>query len=319
MKVLVTGATGLLGSHLVPRLLEENLEVRILKQKEDSTELPKEIEVITGDIRDIDSVKKAVKGCQAVFHLAGLISYWSKLNKLQYEINVLGTKNIVQACLENNAKLIHVSSTAAVGIVKNGLADETIEYNLSPLKVNYCNTKFLAEQEILKKKVDAVIVCPATMYGAKDKRKIQTDLTFSFKFPMNLFYINGGLAVVDVNDVVEGLIKAWKKGKRGERYLLVGENVTFYEIRKTVAEALNKKPPFICLPNWFLIILSYLFLFISIFTGKKPKLTPEMVRFNKLYFYFSNEKAKKELGMEFRLFKESIKKAVDWYKENGYL
>ena len=326
MKILVTGATGFLGHHLVKRLIREGYKVRIFKKESDSMELLEglEVEVKSGDIRDFNAVKEAVKGCEVVFHLVGLISYWKALNQIQYDINVKGTHNVVKASLENKVKrLIYVSSTAAVGTEENGrLANEETLYNLFPLRINYCDTKFLAEVEIYKgiaRGLNAVIVCPGSMYGQGDRRKIKTDMTFDFKFPMNLFYIKEGIGVVDVRDVVEGLIQAWKKGRKGERYLLVGENLTFYQIRKQIAKVLGKRPPFICLPNWFLSILSYLFLGVSRVTGKKPKLTPEMVRFNKLKFYFSNEKAKRELGLRFRPFSESIKDAVRWYKEHGFL
>lgn len=326
MKILVTGATGFLGHHLIQRLKRNGYEIRIFKEKSASMDLLKteKVEIATGDIRNQKEVEKAVKGCNIVFHLAGLISYWKKLNALQYEINVEGTRNIVKACLENNVeKLIYVSSTVTIGVEDNEkLANENTSYNLSPLKIGYCDTKFLAEKEIYKganKGLNAVILCPGSMYGEGDKRKIKTDLTFSFKFPMNFFYINGGLAVVDVKDVVEGLIKAWEKGRKGERYILAGENLSFYEIRKIIAKALDKNPPSICLPNWLLLLLSYIFVGISKITGKKPKLTPEIVKFNKIYFYFSNKKAKEELGITFKPFKESIKRAVNWYKKRGYI
>ncbi|MFH1657636.1 MAG: NAD-dependent epimerase/dehydratase family protein [bacterium] len=327
MKILVTGATGFLGHHLIKRLIKDNCSVRILKEETASLDFLKDtvssLEIIIGDIRNEADVEKAIAGCEVVFHLAGLISYWSKLNPLQTDINVKGTRNIANACLSRGVKkLIYVSSTVTAGTSAQGLADEQTPYNLSYLKINYCDSKFLAENEIRQaaaKGLNTAIICPGSMYGEGDIRKIKSDLTFSFKFPFNFLYISGGLGVVDVEDVVEGLIKAWQIDSRGERYILVGENLSFYEIRKIIAEELGRKPPFICLPNWFLIPLSYLFLVISLFNGKKPKLTPEMVRFNKIKFYFSNKKATQELGIKFKPFRESIRIAVKWYQENGYL
>jgi len=133
MKILVTGATGFLGHHLTRRLTKEGLKVRILKEKTASLDLLEDLEldIIEGDIRDSKIVKKAVKGCNIVFHLAGIVSYWNKLNHLQYEVNVIGTENVVEACLEEKIKrLIHVSSTVAVGN-KQGkkLSDEKTIYN----------------------------------------------------------------------------------------------------------------------------------------------------------------------------------------------
>jgi len=326
MKILVTGATGFLGHHLVKNLVKDGYEVRIFKEESASMNLLKGVktEIVTGDIRDLTAVKKAVKSCDVVFHLVGIIAYWDRLNKLQYDINVKGVQNVVKACLEYKVqKLIHVSSDVTVGVEKEGkLADEKSLYNLFPLRINYCDTKFLGEVEVYKgiaKGLDAVIICPASMYGEGDIRKIKTDMTFDFKFPMNLLYPGGGIAVADVEDVVKGLIKAWKIGKRGERYLLVGENISFYEMRKIIAKELGKKPPFVHVPAWIFTFLSYIFLGIAKITNKRPRLTPEMARFNKIKFYFSNEKAKRELGVTFRPFRESIKRSIKWYKENGYI
>jgi dihydroflavonol-4-reductase len=325
MKILVTGATGFLGHHLTKRLVKEGYLVRILKEKNASLDLLSnlKLEIVEGDIRDIETVKKAVKGCDIVFHLAGLVSYWDKLNALQYEVNVIGTENIVEACLQEKVKrLIHVSSTAAVGKESGKkLADENTTYNLWDLNVNYCDTKYLGELRVkrgIEKGLDAVIVCPGAMYGPGDIRRIKSDLIFS-RGLSSCFYTKGGVGVVDVEDVVNGLILAWKKGKKGERYILVAENLSFYEIRKEIAKALGKSPPKIYLPYFLFLIGAYFSNWLATFFGKKPKLTPAMARLSKNYLYFSSEKAKKELGINFRPFKESVKRAVKWYKEKGYL
>ena len=324
MKILVTGATGFLGHHLVKRLIDDGNEIRILKEKDAFMELLKglKIEIFEGDIRDFEAVKKAVSGCEIVFHLAGIISYWSKQNSIQFEINVNGTKNVVKACLEEKVKrLIHTSSTAAVGFNPGGLADEKTEFNLGNLGISYCDTKYLAEKEVqkgVKEGLDAVIVCPGSMYGPGDIRRIKDDPVFPKGFS-SLFYVKGGLGVVDVEDVVEGEILAWKKGKRGERYILVGENLSFYDIRKTIAEILGKNPPRMALLYWIFLPISYILHWFSYLTGKRPKFTPENARLNGLYLYFSNEKAKKELGIQFRPFKESARRMIEWYKEKGYL
>ncbi|MBZ9578295.1 SDR family oxidoreductase [Patescibacteria group bacterium] len=325
MKILVTGATGFLGHHLTRRLVKAGFNVRILKEKGASLNLIEDLklETIEGDIRDFEVVKRAVKGCEIVFHLAALISYWDKLNPLQYEVNVIGTENIVKNCLEEKVKrLIHVSSTAAIGTEPEGkLANEETSYNLWGFKINYCNTKYLGEIEVRKgidRGLDAVILCPGSMYGAGDIRRIKEDPFFSQGI-FSLFYIRGGLAVVDVEDVADGLILAWKKGKSGQRYILASENLTFFEIKKTISEFLGKEPPKICLPYPIFLALAYTLNWLAILTKKRPKITSTMARFNKIYFYFSAKKARKKLGMKFRSFKESIKKAIDWYKENGYL
>jgi len=324
MKILVTGATGFLGHHLVKRLVKDGYDVRILKDKSSPMDLIKDLklEVTEGDIRDFELVKKAVSGCDIVFHLAGIISYWSRQNNLQFEVNVNGTQNVVKSCLEAKVKrLIYTSSTAAVGFNPGGLADEKTEFNLGNLGIAYCDTKYLAEKEVqkaIKEGLDAVIVCPGSIYGPGDIRRIKEDPVFP-KGIFSLFYVDGGLGIVDVEDVVQGEILAWKKGKKGERYILVGENLSFYEIRKTVAEILGKNPPKTKIPSFLFLILSYFLNWTSYLTEKRPKFTPENARLNKIFLYYSNEKAKKELGMKFRPFKESAQRMVEWYKENKYL
>ena len=324
MKILVTGATGFLGHHLVKKLINGGHDIRILKEKDASMELLKDlkIEVFEGDIRDFEAVKKAVKGCEVVFHLAGLISYWGKQNSLQFEVNVIGTQNVVRACLEEKVKrLIYTSSTAAVGFEAGKLANEETNFNLGGLGIAYCDTKYLAEKEVqkgVKEGLDAVIVCPGSIYGPGDIRRIKEDPVFP-KGIFSMFYVGGGLGVVDVEDVADGEILAWKKGKKGERYILVGENLSFYEIRKTVAEILGKNPPKIKLPSLVFLVLSYLLNWISYLTEKRPKFTPENARLNEIFLYFSNEKAKKELDMKFRPFKESAERMIGWYKEKGYI
>jgi dihydroflavonol-4-reductase len=324
MKILVTGATGFLGHHLVKRLVQDGYDVRVLEDKSSSMDLIKDLklEATEGDIRDFEAVRKAVKGCEIVFHLAGIISYWNRQDSLQFEVNVVGTKNVLKSCLEEKVKrLIYTSSTAAVGFETGKLANEETVFNLGNLDIAYCDTKYLAEKEVqkaVKEGLDAVIVCPGSIYGSGDIRRIKEDPVFP-KGIFSLFYVDGGLGVVDVNDVVEGEILAWEKGKKGERYILVGENLSFYEIRKTLAEILGKNPPRIKMPSFLFLALSYFLNWISYLTGKRPKFTPENARLNKIFLYYSNEKAKKELGMKFRPFKESAQRMIEWYKEKGYV
>ena len=328
MKLLITGATGFLGHHLIEKLKRTNPEdtIRIFKTKEDDMKLLPNFrgEIVEGDIRNADEVDEAVASCDVVFHLVGMVSYWDKLNDLQTQINVGGTKNVVDACLKHKVqRLVYVSSNVAIGYPPKGqISDEGTPYNFGPLRINYCETKYRAEIEIhkgIEKGLNAVIICPASMYGTGDIRRIHSDLMFKFSWPFNLIYLDGGLAVVDVEDVANGMILAWQKGKTGQRYLMVSENLTQQEIRNVVAKALGKEEPKIKIPNWFLAVLANIFVFISLFNKKKPKLTPAMAKFFQLYLNYSNEKARRELGMQFIPFKKSIEKQVAWYRANGYL
>ncbi|HNY97677.1 MAG TPA: NAD-dependent epimerase/dehydratase family protein [Candidatus Pacearchaeota archaeon] len=325
MKVLVTGASGFLGHNLIKYLLKEECEIRALITQDDDACLlefcRQKIEIVRGDIRNAQDVEKAVEGCDIVFHLVGMIAYWKKLNDLQYDINVNGSRNVAQSCIKHKIKkLVYVSSTAACGVLPKGLADEDTVYNLFPYKLGYCDSKFLAEHEILKagaKGVDVSIICPGSMYGAGDVRRIKSDMIFNFHFPFSLTFFDGNLAVADVEDVCRALIAAWKKGGPGERYIIVSENLSFFELRSIIAKALGKSMPFVRLPSWLITALGYLLEFAG--DEKKPKVTPEMGRITTINFSFSNKKSKKELNMRYTPFAKTIEKQVEWYRTNGYL
>ena len=326
MKILITGATGFLGHHLIKQLIDKGYrDIRVFVEKNADMSLVSEydLKIIEGDIRNKNEVDRAIEGIDIAYHLVGMISYWDKLNDLQYDINVNGTKHVVDSCLKYNiSKLIYVSSNVTIGYKENGIADETIEYNLDKFNINYAHTKKLAEQYVYdghKKGLNSVILCPASMYGDGDIRRIHSDMLFKFSFPLEKIYFDGGIAVVDVRNVADVLVQSIEKGKSGERYVLSAENLTFREIRKTIARELNLEEPKIYISKYLMFFFSYIFVLISFITKKKPKLTPNMVKFFTINFYFSNKKSKEEFNIEYIPFKDSIKRAVIWYKENGYL
>jgi dihydroflavonol-4-reductase len=150
--MLVTGATGFVGSHVVRKLLKAGHQVRILRRGQSRTKLIDGLEVETaiGDVTDRESVLAAVQGCDVVFHVAGFVSFWRGNNEIQRRINVDGTRNVVEACLTHKIKrLVHTSSIAAIGFAPEGrLGNEALEYNWWPYRINYCDTKHLAEEEV---------------------------------------------------------------------------------------------------------------------------------------------------------------------------
>ena len=166
--VLVTGGTGFIGSNLAVALLREGCYVRILRRQDSDLRAigNAEVEHCIGDIRNIESLRSAVKGCDTVFHTAAMVSYWRKERELMYDVNIRGTRNVVQACLEANVqKLVHTSSVAAIGYPENGgLSDENNVFNWEPYDVGYRISKHEAEAEIflgVKLGLPAVMVNPA--------------------------------------------------------------------------------------------------------------------------------------------------------------
>lgn len=321
MRVLVTGATGFVGSHLVHRLVTEGHAVRILRREGSRLEAlgNAPVEEVIGDLTDAAAVDRAVAGCEVVFHSAALIQYWAPRRRELYRINVEGTRHVVTACLRHRiTRLIHISSIAAVGYPPTGhLADETTRYNFGPLRNMYCDSKYAAEvlvRDGIARGLDAVIVNPGTIYGPGDRRRLSYIRGLTSRFTTR-----GGMAVVDVEDVVEGCLRAWMRGRVGERYLLISENLTFHEIGRRFARLLGRSGPQVVLPRSVVRLLAALANGWSRVTGRSPILTPAMARLADVRSFFSNAKARTELGIQFRPFADTAARTIAWYRQQRLL
>jgi dihydroflavonol-4-reductase len=260
MKALVTGANGFLGAWLTRRLLEEGCQVSALVRKNsDLSELSHCKPVyVYGDVTDRASLLTAFRDQDVIFHTAGVIAYRESERPLMDRVNVQGTQNVVDVCVELAIpRLLHISSVVAVGAsITPAPLNEKSAYNISHLNMGYFETKRLAEKIVLtaawNKKLHAVCVNPSTIYGfgdaKKGSRKTQVKVA-NGKFP---FYTSGGVNVVAVEDVVDGAIKALEKGKSGERYILSSENLTIKDLFQTIADCAGVKAPQFLMPNWLL-------------------------------------------------------------------
>lgn len=319
--ILVTGATGFVGSLLVRRLVAEGHRVRILRRELSKLDVlgGATFEEVVGDLADAESVERAVQGCHVVFHCAALIQYWDDQNAVQTAINVDGTRHLIEAALRHRIeRFIHVSSISAIGYELGGkLADENTIYNMGPICLNYADTKYAAERivtEGVERGLDAVMVNPGSIYGAGDRRR--TDYIKGLMAP---FSSTGGIAVVDVEDVVDGCMRAWKQGKTGQRYVLISENLTFQEIGRTFARLARRTGPRIVLPGWLIRLVAYLAAPLARLTNRRWSLSPSMARAAHLRFYFSNARARQELGMSFRPFAETAQRTITWMRQRGFL
>ncbi|MBI1909649.1 MAG: SDR family oxidoreductase [Deltaproteobacteria bacterium] len=326
MKILVTGGTGFLGAHVVRLLLEEGHRVKVLLRKSSPRRLLEgmKVEEFIGDVTDRKSVFEAVRGMEIVFHVAGYISFWRGEKEIQTQVNVEGTRNIVEASLENGVgRLIHTSSIAALGRVPDGaLGDETLPFDWWPYRINYNNSKYLAEKEVEKgvaQGLSAVVVNPATIFGPGEIHAHSGRLILSIKKGRVPFYVPGGCCTCDVRDVARGHLLAWKKGKVGERYILGGENFTWKEIMTVVADLVGARPPSFQLPTPLYKGMARLLEGIALFTKKRPSITTETAHYLGHCFYFSSEKAIRELGYTITPFRKTIEEAYRWFLENGYL
>jgi dihydroflavonol-4-reductase len=326
MKALVTGANGFLGAWLVKGLIREGYQVSALVRKSsDLSELQGlNPHYVYGDVTDPASLEAAFKGQDIVFHLAGLVAYKKSDQQKLEKVNVEGTKNVVDACLKVGVpQLLHVSSVVAIGAsFKPQPLTEDFTYNLGHLKLGYFDTKKRAEDIVISAalggQIRAVCVNPSTIYGFGDARKGSRKNQVKVAKGKLPFYTNGGVNVVAVEDVVEGILLAVKNGKSGERYILAGENMTIKNLFEEIATAAGVKPPARLMPSWLLHSIGFvgdcLFpLGIDIGVSGINAYTAT------LFHWFDSSKAQRELGFKPTPAKLAIRRSVSWMKENGYL
>lgn len=324
--VLVTGGTGFIGSNLAVALLGEGYHVRILRRQDSDLRAigDTDVEHCIGDIRDLDSIRSAVKGCDTVFHTAAIVSYRRKERELMYDVNIRGTRNVVQACLESNVrKLVHTSSVAAIGHPENGgLADEENVFNWERYDVGYRIAKHEAEAEILlgvKLGLSAVMVNPAVVLGPRDIRFHGGQIIRDVYKKRIFYYVEGGMNIVFVGDVVRGHIAAARRGRDGERYILSGENLTHRQIFGITAEVVGGFSPKLKLRTPVVKAVAAMAEAIGNVTNSKPWVTKELVAGLGVSNFYSCEKAKRELGYTVTPFREAVEKTFAWYKRNGML
>ncbi len=326
MKVVVTGANGFLGSWLTRRLLAEGHDVTALIRKtSDISELEGiDPTYVYGDINDPASLEIAFKDKEIVFHLAGAIAYKKSERLLMEKVNVQGTQNVIDACTKlNTPQLLHLSSVVAVGAsFKPEVLTEESNYAIQKLNLGYFETKRKAEQLVMaavgENKIRAVCVNPSTIYGAGDakkgSRKSQVKVAAG-QFP---FYTNGGVNVVAVEDVVDGILLAAQKGKNGERYILSSQNITIKSLFEKIAAFAGVDAPKILMPDWGLHTLGTIGDSLNAL-GLKGGISRENAYTASMFHWFDSTKAQKELGFIPSSSDAAIENSVRWMKENGYL
>lgn len=327
MNVLVTGANGFIGAAVVRALLDRGYAVRALVRAGSDVRnldgLPVELKV--GDVRDEREMRQAVRGCELVFHVAALYSFWVRPRSLIYETNVDGTRNVLSGCAaEGVERVVYTSSVAALGVRPDGLpADEKTPVDPKTIAGDYRKSKYLGQQVALafaEKGLPVVIVNPAFPVGPGDRKPTPTGQTIvdflNRKMPA---YVNTGMSVVDVDDVGLGHVLAAEHGRPGECYILGGENLTLREVFRLISEITGLPAPRVRLPWAPLLPLSYLNVAWCQLTGRVPRMTPETIREASHLAFYSSGKAMGELGYSPRPAREALARAVDWFKRNGYV
>ncbi len=325
-RVLVTGGTGFIGSNLAIALRSEGHDVRILRRPDSDLRAigDADVEHCIGDVRDPDSIARAMKGCDTVFHTAAIVSYWRKDRARMYDVNIGGTRNVVQACLEAGVeKLVHTSSVAAIGFPEHGSsADENNVFNWGPYNVGYRISKHEAELEIwrgVKIGLPAVIVNPSIVIGPGDIHFNGGQIIRDIYSKRLFFYIDGGANITYIDDVVRGHIAAARRGRIGERYILCGENLLLKDVFRITAEVVGGIVPKFRLSQRAVTIAATMAELVGILMRTKPWVTRELVARAGTLYYFTSGKAQRELGFTITPFRSAAEKTFAWYKAHGFL
>jgi len=327
MKAFVTGGTGFVGSAVIRKLLAEGHQVRALVRSGANTRMLDglSVERVGGDLGDVSLLQNAMVGCEWVFHVAALYAYWGYTWDEFYRSNVEGTRHVLEAAAKSNMiRIVHTSSIASLGIPRDGTpGTEDTPVTIRDMLSDYKRSKFLAEEvvrEFVANGLPVVTVNPAAPVGIGDHKPTQTGKMIvdylNNKMPA---YVDTGLTIVDVDDVARGHLLAMEQGKIGERYILGGENLSLKQVLDLLSEVSGRPQVRARIPRAVALGWAYLDTGLARLDPKHiPSATPDAVRVSTKKEYFSSAKAIHELGYTFIPAREALRKAVEWYRVNGY-
>ena len=276
-----------------------------------------------GDLRDSGSVLREVTGCGTVYHVGADYRLWAKNPQELYQSNVEGTRNVLEACRRSGTeRVVYTSTVGCIGIPRNGIGDESTPVSIGQMSGHYKRSKFLAEQvavESAEKGAPVVIVNPTAPVGDHDRKPTPTgQIILDFIRGRMPAYVDTGLNLVDARDVAAGHILACERGKPGERYILGGENLTLAGIFGRLEAISGVAAPRIRLPYLVAYAFGALNTATSRLTGIAPRAPLEGVRMARAKMFVSCRKAQAELGYQAGPVDEALKRAVDWFRANGY-
>ena len=276
-----------------------------------------QVQWVKGDVDDADDMFDLTEGMHTVFHCAAIVSYHRKEATRMLEVNINGTKNVVNACIENEVKhLIHVSSISALGDSKGEVIDEETPRDFNDYHSNYSKGKYLSEQEVwrgIQEGLDATIVNPGVIFGPNNCTRSSGTMIARIEKGLPALPA-GGSGIVSVLDVVEVMIRAAKQAPTNERYILCAENIRMSELFTKIADALHVKIGKTIAKKWQIKLVFYMEALVEIFTGKRATITREIIRNYDEVKQFDGSKATRAFGFEYRNTFSSIEDTIRYYK-----
>lgn len=327
MKAFVTGATGFVGSHVARALQDAGADLRLLVRSTSRTTNIDSLKAdrVVGDLREPDSLKSLMSGCDALFHVAADYRLWAPDHADMFRANVGGTRAVLQAAQDAGVRrIVYTSSVATMGFTNGHLADESFPVSMNDMIGPYKQSKFVAEQvavEAAHTGLDVVIVNPTTPVGDQDIKPTPTGrIILDFlkrRFPA---YVDTGLNLVDVSVCARGHLAAFERGRTGERYILGGENLTLKQILDRLAAITGLPSPKLRLP--YAVAFGAAVVDTAV-TGhllrREPRATIDAVRMGRKKMFITSAKAERELGFQSVPVNDALRRAVDWFRANGYV
>ena len=327
MSVLVTGATGFVGSAVARALVHCGSQVRVLvrsgSDRGNLQGLP--VQIAVGDLTDRASLERALTGCTALYHVAADYRLGARDPAQLYRNNVDGTRNILDAARHAGVeRMVYTSSVATIGLPQDGSpGEETTPVALVDMIGHYKRSKYLAEElvrDAARTGFSAVIVNPSTPIGPGDVKPTPTgQIVLDAARGRTPAYVDTGLNIVHVDDVAAGHLLAFHRGRAGERYILGGQDMTLREILVQIAQLVGRKPPRIRLPHAALLPIAFVAEAFAKASGRGTRITVESVRMSRKRMFFSSAKAIRDLGYSSRAPLAAFEDALAWFRERGLL
>jgi dihydroflavonol-4-reductase len=325
--VLVTGASGFVGTAVARAALARGFKVKVLMRPtaDHANIAGLDVEPVTGDMRDAESMARALDGTRYLFHVAADYRLWARDPGEIERNNLQGARAVMQAALQTGVeRVVYTSSVAALKPGKGEAVDETSRHTPASVIGAYKRSKLVAEREverlIAECRLPAVLVAPSTPIGPRDIKPTPTGRIIveaaTGRMPA---FVDTGLNLVHVEDVAEGHMLALEKGRVGENYILGGTDMTLQQMLAELARLSGRRAPRVKLPRAPLFPLAFAAEAVARVTGKEPLLTADALRMSRYHMFFSSAKAKAELGYRARPPAQALADALAWFGANGYL